>query len=612
MEAQSQSQYEGTREGGESVTLNFGLEHLERGSPSKRLVVFTHGYRLQAKRNRQIKRSISEQMPDADLYAPPLPYAATFSTTPMAEIAAQMLEDIDTLWSEKTARDGETYEEIILVGHSMGAVLARKLFVCAHGEVTQTRKEGEWSRRDTPAPFEAPLSGLTRRPWAPSISRLVLLAAMSRGWSIEGVRSKLEALVWNIGSLIGHLMPTKPTIFDIRRGAPFISQTRLQWLALMDSGGPRDPSSVIVTQLLGTVDNIVAPDDNLDFALDSEDPTFFLLQVPFSDHTSLLEMETLSTNDPVRKERYERFSLALTGSVAELREASVPRSYLSEHLPPPPDYDVEHAVFVIHGIRDLGYWTQKIAAEIKRQSNGTVRTLSPSYGFFAMAPFVLPWVRRQKAEWFMDHFVQARAMYPNADFSYVGHSNGTYILARALDSYSGCRFRNVVFAGSVVRADYDWTEKLSDGRVARVLNYVATHDWVVAMFPFAVRHLRWFDLGGAGHVGFGHRTARVSDQKYVRGDHGAGIKETHWDDIARFVQSATSPAEDQMLFRPRQPLLMRLLGTLSPIVLALVLVLLLWGLGTLGFQAFFVRDSAFLALAFIAAVWLVWTVVTRL
>ena len=100
-----------------------------------------------------------------------------------------------------------------------------------------------------------------------------------------------------------------------------------------------------------------------------------------------------------------------------------------------------------------------------------------------MLPFILPWVRQEKVEWLMDEYVGAKARYPNASFSYVGHSNGTYLLARALRDYPAVRFRNVLFAGSVVRRDYRWDQAIRAGQVICVVNMVATSDWVVAIFP---------------------------------------------------------------------------------------------------------------------------------
>ena len=64
----------------------------------------------------------------------------------------------------------------------------------------------------------------------------------------------------------------------------------------------------------------------------------------------------------------------------------------------------------------------------------------------------------------MDQYTQNLAKYPNSDgrISYIGHSNGTYILASALDRYPSLRVNQIVFAGSVVRTDYDRTGSSSN------------------------------------------------------------------------------------------------------------------------------------------------------
>jgi hypothetical protein len=150
-----------------------------------------------------------------------------------------------------------------------------------------------------------------------------------------------------------------------------------------------------------------------------------------------------------------------------------------------PDEMVTDVVFVIHGIRDKGFWTHKIARAVKQEAEREKRvfhSFTRTYGYFAIFPFVVPWVRHWKTCWLMDHYVLMRALYLAAKFSYVGHSNGTYLLGRALLHYPAAKFHHVVFVGSVVRCDYPWSTLLPDksenrpGQVDKILNYVATED----------------------------------------------------------------------------------------------------------------------------------------
>jgi hypothetical protein len=76
--------------------------------------------------------------------------------------------------------------------------------------------------------------------------------------------------------------------------------------------------------------------------------------------------------------------------------------------------------------------------------------------------------------------------------------------------------------------------------VKEVLNYVATKDWVVAIFSKAFQPLRvFFDLGSAGHDGFDQYKAkthpRLYESHYVDGRHSAALAETQWNAIARFI-----------------------------------------------------------------------------
>lgn len=138
----------------------------------------------------------------------------------------------------------------------------------------------------------------------------------------------------------------------------------------------------------------------------------------------------------------------------------------------------------------------------------------------------------------MDKYTGALAQYPNASFSYVGHSNGTYLLAKALELYSCCRFKNVVFAGSVVRRKFNWEHLIiKEKRVEALLNFVASRDWVVAIFPNFFQKTKLQDMGSAGHDGFDdfERFKGIYQIEYIKGGHSAAVEEEVWDQIASFI-----------------------------------------------------------------------------
>ncbi len=345
------------------------------------------------------------------------------------------------------------------------------------------------------------------------------------------------------------------------------------------NGNPRyGRPTILGVQLLGAADDLVAPDDSVDFACDvggARAAPFVLIELPFATHDNahlmeepdpgqrqLIECgidrgnlsEVCKQSGLSRQARWILLGRALSQPKCKLSDIEIDPQYMTDKPALRPDNEATHVVFVIHGIRDHGFWTQKIARVIKKEAEKdnaekgarhSFRSFTGSYGYFAMVPFVLPWIRRWKSEWLMDRYVEVCARYPKADISFVGHSNGTYLLARALADYPAAYFKRVVLAGSVIRRDFDWDKWLTresasrPPRVSEVLNYVATRDWVVAIFSKAFQPLDFFDLGSAGHDGFdqyepGGRL-RLSESHYIEGSHSAALTETQWDDIARFI-----------------------------------------------------------------------------
>lgn len=457
-------------------------------------------------------------------------------------------------------QDPERYSRIVLIGFSLGAIFTRRLFLAAT-DIAETVRDPS-------------IKNARLRPWVHKVERMVSLGGLNRGWLVSGRLGWIESFVFNFIGLVGHLWlgANKPTIFEARRGAPFIVQTRLQWLALRRSQERGKPEPLVI-QLLGTQDNHVAPDDAVDFAVDRNRASpYFYVELPYTRHGNAIVFSP-SRFDRIKKfgaERKKRFIEALTWKCAELIEKQIPSDYLDDTLPSEPDESVEHVVFVIHGIRDGGYWTRKIAQRIREhaakhfgeeEAKNRWRCVTSSYGYFAMLPFLLPWVRTQKVEWLMDLYVGERSRYPNAEFSYVGHSNGTHLVARALENYPAACFRNVLFAGSVVRRGYDWDAFLSANRVRKVLNMVATRDWVVALFPQGLEPLQgFFDLGGAGFGGFKQadrglpKVPNLDEVQYVKGSHSAGLVETQWSRIADFIVNDEVPAPPDKDYSEHQSL----------------------------------------------------------
>ena len=293
------------------------------------------------------------------------------------------------------------------------------------------------------------------------------------------------------------------------------------------------------------------------------------------------------------------FHDALTSTKGDLAKNAIPRDKMADTLPALPNPRRTNVVFVVHGIRDKGFWTQKLARRIKHfgdELHEEFESHTQGYGYFAMLPFLLRSVRQRKVEWLMDRYTEERARFPHpgTKFHYIGHSNGTYLIARALENYPAVRFDRIVFAGSVVRRNFNWSNYVNTAdnnteqgeenirNVSRVLNFVATSDWVVALLPKALQPWRWFDLGSAGYDGFDDASSieRVA-QFQIKGGHGAAMLEENWDSLAKFIVSGSLPDKvNSGLRAERQNTLLSYISSMSPIILPLfVFITLLFGIG---------------------------------
>jgi len=105
----------------------------QNDSAKKRLVVLLHAYSHQAQDLDSIKRTISREWPQAIFYTPDMP-ASIFSMHDPNRIALTILQGIDRL-VKQAETSADEIDEIIFVGHSLGSLLARKVYIAACGEL---------------------------------------------------------------------------------------------------------------------------------------------------------------------------------------------------------------------------------------------------------------------------------------------------------------------------------------------------------------------------------------------------------------------------------------------------------------------------------------------
>jgi hypothetical protein len=217
-------------------------------------------------------------------------------------------------------------------------------------------------------------------------------------------------------------------------------------------------------------------------------------------------------------------------------------------------------VFVLHGIRDMGEWTSEFEEPLQREylskfpDGAKLYVHRASYGYFGMGPFLLFGDRQKNVRWFMDQITELTARFPNMkEIHFIGHSNGTYVLASALDKYRTLKVERVVLAGSVIRSDFHWSD--FTGRVAEVRNYVASGDLIVGMLP-RVFELPFFgifnrDIGSAGFNGFLDGLVRPLQTEFVKGGHSAALVPENVSSIVQFVVHGTKKDIDTLCTRKR-------------------------------------------------------------
>ena len=552
--------------------------------------------------------SISNSLTDTEVWCPDVDMGMHTTLSP-EELSMELFQQID----EKAS--SSAVDSIVLLGYSAGSVLARRVFCRAHG----ANEHGQFVH--------------AKVAWADKIDRMVNLAGITRGWefstaSPDHVRF-LAPVLLSIASgvtwfrrLLRNLLRRKslksnagePFIWQLQRGSPFIVSTRLQYIEVLrriDKNSPAGSSraglengSIIESDkmppegdlrqsatlrakglpstvfLLGAKDEFISPADCIELGPRAE---LVYIELPNCDHTTAIQIVGNSDEAQLRK---IRLAAAISEPLAELQQRDwvVQASDIDDYLDPMDlsegrDHErsqreaVSDVVMIIHGIRDSGFWTKRVAREIKhlsRENGILVRAPTPTYGYFSMWDFVRPGGRQRATRWFLERYAEVRSNFPNAQVSFVGHSNGTYLAARALEVCPAVEFKHVVFAGSVVRRSFAWSRQ--NNRVKKVLNYIGGGDGVVAFLPAVFEFLRipGLDVGGAGAFGFqeaerckpvvasiagdhpsedGWREdaqrkvvlPEIVEIRYVHGGHPAAIQESFWPEIARFALLGTLP-----------------------------------------------------------------------
>ena len=491
---------------------------------------------------------IKTEFENPNILTPPIDMSM-FSIADPVKVSKQILNQIN---DEVTKSNPD---EIIIFAYSAGTVIARNILCLAWG-VNKYAEINENEKCD----------------WAEKIVRIILVSSITRGWSITSATPAKERFFYPflafITKCITKLRGGSPFILKLKRNEPFVINTRLKHIALENylnrktDGTSVDKLPTIIS-ILGSLDQFVSPVDCIERTINNK---FIFMEAPASDHASILEIETGDVDNEKRKTIFQQ-ALTLSEEKLRLSEYSIHPDDINDYIDSLDQHsqnisqaDVEtvnKVVLVLHGIRDEGFWGKRVAREIKRLGGRVeVRAPAPSYGFFSMWDFIRPNKRREQTLWLMEQYAEIKDRFHSAEISFVGHSNGTFLLKKAMQFCPAIKFKRLIFAGSVIRTDFNWQSV--NHQFEQLVNVKASNDRVVEFLPGSMEKLglKWLDVGGAGFVGFTNgsdyepNSSNQNNNKQVLnvgpiiGGHSSALKEKYWKKIAAYVVNGDLPEFD--------------------------------------------------------------------
>ncbi len=401
-------------------------------------------------------------------------------------LSKQLKAKIDAKWQNKGP-----FEEVILVGHSLGGILVRQAYLLASGMY-----------RDR---------GYNQSPWYEYVRRFVLFASPNRG--LDPTQSLIWRMVMAFEKATSFSLRRLMPLQDFVRGSAFITNLRIDWIRHFSGYYP----SLTVVQLLGAKDGEITRDDSIDL---EQLPDAFHIDVPDAENTNIHLLERA-------EDIQERYQL--------IRDAILSEKPLDNTLNLEPSIAINNVVFILHGIRASNSgWVEQMKEKILQEAPDTL-VITSSYGYFSAFNFVLPGLRQSNIAWFQDEYSYYFAKHPDIDFHFIGHSNGTYILGESLKKLPGMKFKRVYLAGSVLPRNYPWKERCDKAQIENLCNARSSLDWPVGILCSGLQGVGMRDIGTGGFDGFLMGDARLKELCYFNGNHGKPLEESNHSHIIQYI-----------------------------------------------------------------------------
>lgn len=154
----------------------------------------------------------------------------------------------------------------------------------------------------------------------------------------------------------------------------------------------------------------------------------------------------------------------------------------------------KHAVITVHGVTTTGKW-QKEFGTVASDHEIRAEHVDYDYTFPALTP-------KSKADRaassFLEKYMAQRQW--RLPISAVGHSFGTLVIGRALQTVPTLSLDRVILSSAILDPAFDWSAMLDTGRLSGVMNEHCPSDRVV---PFSRSWKLWgIPVGKAGCNGF--------------------------------------------------------------------------------------------------------------
>jgi len=428
---------------------------------------------------------------------------SNFFTQSVETLSLELKARIEQYWIAAIA-SGEPYDDVICIGHSIGGLLVRQAYLLAAGAYPKTSKSGiRWTKK---------------------VSRFILLASINRGFEPKGF---LVPMLVNLSGATGWL----PSLRDTVEGSAFITNLRITWIRYFSNLEGQEP---IMIQVLGTQDGFVKRTDSIDL---QAFPNGVQLDVPGAKHDDFYYPKGRDSEAIAEWNlRYKLLKWAILQY--DPQKFNLIPSELQGNVTVDPGKKASEttAIFIVHGVRDSNSgWASQLEDQIKMRTDGKIAVLRPTYGYFSAFNFFFPWLRRQNIRWFQDQYSYRFALNPKAEFHFIGHSNGTYILGESLKQVPAMKFKRVYLAGSVLPREYPWQDRFDLNQVGELRNDRSCWDWPVGILCSGLRGIGMKDIGTGGFDGFYFDDDRAEEVYYYKGGHGEPLAKENQTSILAFT-----------------------------------------------------------------------------